>query len=285
MKMKRKHRLLADTLSIVLIVALLTLSASNSYGATIAANEGDVDLADIEAISSSLSESIEDTAVMDVIDQIEYLGFDATGICANDEQNPVITFQKNGDTSVVELENATSETLEMCVSEGEISNEIIINNDGTAYVDGNLIQSSIQSSGSDDTVFMNGFQDRYQLACPYGTASNYSEYARTVKNFNVDFTNMAKNLTLIAFTAVISLEVWYLGTVWGTCYEVAQYFKAYDPFSDAGSFVSKEYVHTKGFFVSSTLAVRKCVLTIYSRHNYEGKGISRIVYYCHQYNY
>jgi hypothetical protein len=283
--MKKHQKFVSRATIIMLVIMVLILPTGNSYASTIVPEEGHVDLGDIKAISNSFAEDTDEEEILDVVEKIEYLGFDATDISANNELNPVITFQQNGNTSVVEVESATEDTLKMCVSEGTISNEVIINNDGTAYIDGNLVQQCNSPTSTNGVVFMNAFQDHYQLACPYGTASNYGVYARTVRNFNVDFTKMAKNLTILAFTTIISLQVWYLGPLWGTCYEVASYFKTYDPFSGSGSFISKEYVHTKGYFVTSSLAVRKCVLTLFSRKNYEGKAITRTVYLCHQYTY
>ena len=283
--MKKHQKFVSRATTTMLVIMVLALSTGNSYASTNNPKEGNVDLGDIKAISNSLAEDTDEEEILNVVEKIEYLGFNATDISANNEQNPVVTFQQNGNTSVVEVESATEDTLKMCVSEGKISNEVIINNDGTAYIDGNLVQQCISPTTANGVVFMNAFQDRYQLSCPYGTASNYNVYARTIRNPDLKFTNMAKNLTLIAFATAISLQVWYLGAIWSACYEVAGYFKTYDPFSGSGSFISTEYVHTKGYFVTSSLAVRKCVLTLFSRKNYEGKAITRTVYDCHQYTY
>lgn len=264
---------------------MLVLTTGSSYASTGVPQKGDVELGDIKALSSTLAEDTDAVAILNVVEKIEYLGFEATDISANKAQNPVITFQQSGKSSKVEIETATDTTLKMYVSEGKINNEIIISNDGTAYIDGNLVHSNTNRTNTGGAVFMNAFHDRYQLTCPYGSASNYINYVRTVRNPDLNFTTMAKNLTLIAFATLISLDVWYLGALWGTCYEVASYFKTYDPFSNSGSYVSKEYTHTKGFFVTGSLAVRKCVLTLYSRANFQGKAITRTVYFCHQYTY
>jgi hypothetical protein len=59
----------------------------------------------------------------------------------------------------------------------------------------------------------------------------------------------------------------------------------YDPYSDCGSYVAREYLHINGYWVTSTLAVRKCISSVYSDHDYGGVKKVVVNYFCHKMSY
>lgn len=101
---------------------------------------------------------------------------------------------------------------------------------------------------------------------------------------DVAFTNMAKNLATLVLAAVIGRFIPGFDVLKGSAMAVAEYIKKYDPLSGAVSFVSRQYVHIKGYFVNNTMAVKKYVTTVYTKKDYGGSATVSVYYFIHKLN-
>lgn len=283
----KKPKLLSSTISITLAVMMLAMSTGSAYASTVSTEIKGAEFDYTSDMPSNLlTENVSTDNLSELVNASEDLGFEVSNIAVNENNCAVIDLEYKGIESVVEVASATDQELSMKVTEGNLSNEVQVSDDGTMYIDGILVHSLVDTQTSaEGIVYMNAFQDTYQVKCPYGTASNYSKYYRTVTDNNIDWTITCNKLTTFMFAIIISGLFPTIGPTLELATILADYFKTYDPYSDCGSYITKEYFHTKGYFVSSTLAVRKCVSTVYSRHDFTGGKKAVTSYFCHSYTY
>jgi hypothetical protein len=272
--------LVKKIISLVLASMLLAVVPTTSFGQAatknLASTKGVAPDVPIEACSSSIAYE----PLVNLVTNIAHMGFEVTNISVNEKDNPVIDIY-SGKESKIEVKYATNSKIAMTVSEGKTKNELIVKDDGSMIVDGVLVSDD---KTSNDLVYMNAFDDSYQSNCPYGTSANYTDYVDTSRDADVGLTTMARNLTTLILAAIIGRFIPGFDLVLGFSMTVAEYIKKYDPLSTAASYVSKQYIHTKGYFVNSTMAVKKLITTIYTRKNYAGKSTVAVYYFIHKLN-
>lgn len=284
--MKLRKPIISRMLSVLIVMTLLAMTSGASYASTVEPEIENIGFNISETVSELPTDDIEIKNLSELINMTETLGFDVSNFTVNENNCVVIDLEREGIESTLEVSCASDQELCLTTIEGNLCNEVQVNDDGTMYIDGKLVQNSNDDNASNTgTVNMNAFHDTYQVKCPYGTASNYSVYYRTISDSDVRWTTTRNKLTSYAFSLMLTALFPALGPTLELATIIADYFKQYDPYSSCGSYVSKEYFHTKGYFVNSTLAVRKCVMTVYSKPNMGGVKKAVTAYFCHSYTY
>jgi len=210
-------------------------------------------------------------------------GFVINKIAENDVGDLVVNLQNGRLKSYVNIKCARQDKLDMISTEGDVSNNAVIQDNGEIIIDGENIMF-YEKVNPEAEVRANAFQDRYQLACPYGTAQDYTKYYRTIRNSNVSFSTSVKNITTLLCAVMIGRIIPGFDFLFGLSYEIAGLIKKYDPYSTAASFVTSEYFHKRGYFVNNMIAVKRCISTIYTDTNYKGFIFTRIFYFVHEFN-
>ena len=284
--MKQNNKIIARGLSVILAMTLLIMTGGTSYATETKLDTKDTEFEISEEVCDSLAGDIKVDKLTDIVNETEILGFDVSNVSVNEENSAVINLEYDGVESTIEVLCATDQQLCIQATEGDLCNQVLVNDDGTMYIDGKLVQSiDGGQSSTEGIVYMNAFRDTYQVKCPYGIASNYTVYYRTLSDTDVRWTTTAYKLSLFAFSLMLSALFPTIGPTLELATILADYFKTYDPYSDCGSYISKEYFHTKGYFVNTTLAVRKCVITVFSDSNFRGVKKAVTSYFCHSYTY
>lgn len=284
--MKLKKTIMPQMLSVLIVITLLAMTSGASYASTIEPEKENMDFNVSEKVSDLPTEDIEIENLAALVNMTETLGFEVSNLTVDDNNYVLIDLERKGIESTIKVSSATDQELSLTTTEGNVCNEVQVNDDGTMYIDGKLVQNrnDVQALNT-GIVNMNAFQDTYQVRCPYGAASNYSVHYRTISDKDVSWTTTRIKLTSYAFSLMLSALFPTFGPTLELATIIADYFKQYAPYSTCGSYVSKEYFHTKGYFVSSTLAVRKCVMTVYSKPNMGGVKKAVTAYFCHTYTY
>jgi hypothetical protein len=280
-----KNVLLKKGTKIIIVSMIIVSSTTTSY---VQAAENDIGCKTLGTPSVSVescSGDIEYEPLVELVDNIEFMGFEVNAITQSEQENPVIEISSERVESQLEISCVTNNSIAITISEGNIKNELIFNDDGSMYVDGRLISDEDASiNDAEDVVYMNAFDDYFQIGCPYGTSANYANFYKTEKNPSVKFTNLAKNLGTFALAAIISRFIPGFDLTLGFSMIVAEYIKTYDPLSGAASFVTRQYFHVKGYFVTNSLAARKYITTVYTKENYTGKATNSVYYFIHKFN-
>ena len=172
----------------------------------------------------------------------------------------------------------------LTIKEGPLVNTLEITNEGRYILNGKVITlsgSDILWGQNQDTVMpLYPVDTYYTETCPYGKASDYTEFVRANAVANISFGTAFANITLTAFTAIIGAvisPILSLGISFAAA--ILTSFQEYDPHSTCASYKENQYVHkTKGSFVTVEKSVFMYDMELWSLADYEGTSINKIAY-------
>ena len=150
----------------------------------------------------------------------------------------------------------------LTIKEGSLVNTLEITRDGRYILDGNIVTVSgediLINSNEGIAVPLYATDMYYTDVCPYGTASDYTKFVRSVEKRDISIGTPIINVALTAFTAIIGVAVNpILGLSLSFVAAILSGLQRYDPHSMCVSYQEDQYVHkTKGSFVT----VEKSVL-------------------------
>lgn len=150
----------------------------------------------------------------------------------------------------------------LTIKEGSLVNTLEITRDGRYILDGNIVTVSgediLINSNEGIAVPLYATDMYYTDVCPYGTASDYTKFVRSVEKSDISIGTPIINVALTAFTAIIGAAVNpILGLSLSFVAAILSGLQRYDPHSMCVSYQEDQYVHkTKGSFVT----VEKSVL-------------------------
>lgn len=150
----------------------------------------------------------------------------------------------------------------LTIKEGSLVNTLEITRDGRYILDGNIVTVSgediLINSNEGIAVPLYATDMYYTDVCPYGTASDYTKFVRSVEKRDISIGTPIINVALTAFTAIIGAAVNpILGLSLSFVAAILSGLQRYDPHSMCVSYQEDQYVHkTKGSFVT----VEKSVL-------------------------
>lgn len=150
----------------------------------------------------------------------------------------------------------------LTIKEGSLVNTLEITRDGRYILDGNIVTVSEEdiliNSNEGIAVPLYATDMYYTDVCPYGTASDYTKFVRSVEKRDISIGTPIINVALTAFTAIIGAAVNpILGLSLSFVAAILSGLQRYDPHSMCVSYQEDQYVHkTKGSFVT----VEKSVL-------------------------
>ncbi len=180
------------------------------------------------------------------------------------------------------------------VTEGAITNELVVLNDGTMKVDGKAIVYTEQvaemktmnlleaNNVSSPRVSLSDYTYLYE--CPYGSPSDYGQFIIQESVANVAF---QQEVQFIATSLVVGIVTGMLfekvvaGAIGGTIYEtIVRHCENLDPTCDAISYKKWRYVHSEeGYYLSDVrYSLEKQKINMYSMKNFYGTITSMTVY-------
>ncbi len=169
--------------------------------------------------------------------------------------------------------------------EDNLYNEVLFENSGKVYLDGNEI--TVANNESQILPLSPRIIEEYYVdTCPYGRPSDYNDYIETNSSANIALQETIANITISAFSLIISLflppavafSVGLVTTILTT-------FRGTSPYSNAVSYKDYVYGYKDGYWVTDTLSVRKHSIYIYSETNYNGTVENHYSYFCHEIGY
>lgn len=170
----------------------------------------------------------------------------------------------------------------LTIKEGALVNTLEITIDGRYILNGNVVTfSGSEIPPNQDAVMPLYAVDTYYTdTCPYGKASDYTDFVKSAANANIGFKTAFENITLTAFTAVITSFINpLLGASTGVISTILSAFREYDPHSMCASYKEDQYIHgTKGAFVTVEKSVLMYDIELWPQANYEGTSVSKIAY-------
>ncbi len=163
-------------------------------------------------------------------------------------------YQKQGDleTYNVEFENGTVSNVEVVTSkngdmtynitEGQLSNEVIVQTDGTVILDGNEVRLEETVEPSTNMTLRSTYSYETETS-PIGTQYDYQKYVGQTKKADLRLGNVASAITFAAFCVILEV-VFKIPTavsfVIGVVYDA---LVTYTPYSNAISYVQTSYYH------------------------------------------
>ncbi|MFR8235881.1 MAG: hypothetical protein ACLU83_07825 [Anaerovoracaceae bacterium] len=172
------------------------------------------------------------------------------------------------------------------ITEGDMTNEMLITKEGKIYIDGSLItvaedDGEFEPLIAEYSTFVPGVSttraQRYEFTktCPYGSASDYTNSTTTKKVLSLG-SKTFKSILQAAWVTIVGTALGFLsvpaGAIAGLGMSVAlDYMKSKYPSKNAASLKDVRSVHkTKGFTVSSSMSVAKHTTTYYYNKDYTG---------------
>jgi len=213
-------------------------------------------------------------------------------------KNATFTYTYNFPNNIVDeiTPKTTDDGYVLQIKEGVLYNEVLFKNSGEVYLNGMQVKyevtkiamppatTELPTSKSTD-IQPRLINDYYTMTCPYGSASNYSVYQKTITNANVGLGNSMIDITVGAFCAILTFFCPQLALATAALSIGLSLFKSSNPNSTAASVKDYIYNHTKGYFVTQTLAVQKHKSIMYPLANYQGNSTIINSYFCHEIGY
>ena len=193
----------------------------------------------------------------------------------------------DNDTTVEILENS-NERIQIKITEGTKTDNIVFTNDGLSYLDGHQVIVT-DSTGNEvlHELFAeprSGYSIYYQRTCPSGSGSDYTHYYGQEKSANI---NLGKDITDLSVVAFRSFMLTYLGVAGQLASDILDQFYSIllttEPTTSALSYKADMYSHQSyqsGYIPSIFTFVWKYNLKLYSKTNYTGAVKTENVYKC-----
>ena len=196
-----------------------------------------------------------------------------------------ITIDYNGyENTITDVEQSYYET-SFHAEQGNISNDVVVKNDGTVYVDNKEIICSEykeEEFGNKGKVRANAENSWFSSSCPYGSASSYSKLYGSGQCKNIQLRSAIRDITMAGFLAIVANAI---GAVASFCASAAYAFVVNVAPSTSGlSYKVKKYQRPAGAYVTAKkMTILKYCYTWYSNINYWGYPKNNTAYYCRQY--
>lgn len=193
----------------------------------------------------------------------------------------------NSEISIKKL----SDGYEFNIVEGKLSNIVLIKNSGRIFLNGKEVKATISmtaraiSSSTEPSIVTRGVVENYWTAtCPYGKRKDYTDYQGKETNANVAFGDNVRNLTIGAFTLILSAFLpMAAGLGVGAFSLLLTSIQDSNPASTAASFKDYSYYHkTNGYWAKQGLGVTMHKAIIYPLADYKGNSTTIYNYYCHK---
>lgn len=191
-----------------------------------------------------------------------------------------LTDTVRSEITVEEKENSQFLT----IKESSLVNTLEITNDGRYILNGNVVTYSdgevLRVPSQNIVMPLYAVDTYYTETCPYGKVSDYTKFVKSDAVADISFGTAFVNITLTAFTAIISAFVNpILGLSTSFALAILTSFQDYNPHSQCASYKENQYVHkTKGSFVTIEKSVLMYDMELWPLANYEGTSVNKIAY-------
>lgn len=176
----------------------------------------------------------------------------------------------------------TANGTKLQIQQDEISNTVLITENGSLYVDGNYIEPSTNAAVTGAFAINNVFEE-WSPSPPYGSSGSYKYLHHSESDSDVDFTNQIKNITVGLFNLIFAYAMGFTPIVDAIAVvltAVYDYFKQKDPTTTSGSY--KAWVYTvkdgTGYISASYGYCYKYSFYFYSSTNFSDFTYSRTLY-------
>lgn len=187
--------------------------------------------------------------------------------------------------NVIKVQNNDDKSFEMSVRQDDISDEIIVDKDGTLFIDGNVIEAEQEEETLSDKTIARApaVFNRLTDVCPYGKAADYNYKLGTRNTSDLSLHQEIKSMTFTGFVKLVcayfKIDTEGKGqSIFGKIYNLAQ---KVSPKSKALSCKATNYAHKKyknTYIKPIKMYGFKSNYTWYTEKNYKGQSTKKTLY-------
>ena len=265
--------------SIVLASDITAINTSESteftpteINALLTKNSTSVDTENVAKINSDMETLSKIGLVWDAKGQVSEVTIDN-----NDNVSYLIDYGEY--ENLISIISNSPERIEMYAQQGDISNVMVIHDDGRIYLDGNLVEFG---NSMDEVVVANNME-MWLASPPYGTISSYSVYDHLDCSRYIGIGQSIANVTfsffLGLFLASAGAPLWIQLAGNPVATEFYSKVKAYDPYSNYASYKALVYTRSGGAWINSTYGwCWKYKFNFYASSNYTNYAGNRSIF-------
>lgn len=304
MKNHMAERLISLCLTAVFMTTpIMTAQAQEAAGSTDAGDVAVVDVVSGETLDDKeLDKDLAQTIDKDVAEFQEMGLIDISDefVASVDEEGEVTYELKAGEyeNTISVLQNDKS-AVKLSVEQDDITNEFIINADGTMILDGNeidfgeveteIVEDNIQEDSAEGGIapMASNVINRLTPTCPYGKASDYTYKLGSKSNKSLYLQNEIIKISFTVFIPIISKQLG-VPKVLGNAVKNFYYtMRKKDPHSKYMSYKVTNYAHKnyKNTYIKPVkLYGFKSNYTWYTKASYKGTAVKETLYQTKQMN-
>lgn len=171
--------------------------------------------------------------------------------------------------------------------EGEKEDVVVITSDSKVFLNGLQVTTTYTSDNKRSTIATPRYTMYWKTeTCPYGSASDYTDYQYTSNVFSVEFYQYIEDLTMAAIIEVLKTVLPLYGEIVDMLAQIVDHIADDDITPNtAASFREQYYYHaTKGYYVSTSygtkLGVARVVMEWFTSEFYAGTPRTFVYYDC-----
>ncbi len=248
--MKQKYK---SIISMVLILVMVMISTSTSF---------------------AQAKKVLALENFDIVGTLQYMGGEISDFKVDGQEKNFKVKYKNGISASVNETVDSNGDIVIYISEDNISNQLVLKDDGSIYLDGELVKEiSLEPSKKLNYIQPMVIGNYYNATTPpVGAPSSYTQYVGTENTTLSLGTNYIINMTYTAFSTILGTMSKLAGIAGGILSAIYSTAKTVTPYSNHMSFKTMKYVSTEsnnGYFGSAFYIVRN-VIKHYGNSDYTG---------------
>ena len=304
MKNHMVKRLISLCLTAVFMTTpIMTAQAQEAAGSTNAGDVAVVDAASGETLDDKeLDKDLAQTIDKDVAEfqEIGLIDISDEFVASVDEDGEVTYELKAGEyeNTISVLQNDKS-AVKLSVEQDDITNELIMNADGTMILDGNeidfggveteIVEGDIQEDSAEGGIapMASNVINRLTKTCPYGKASDYTYKLGSKSNKSLNLQKKIESVSFSVFSTIICKALGISGLAGTAVHVFYDTMKKKDPHSKYMSYKVTNYAHKnyKNTYIKPVkLYGFKSNYTWYTKASYKGTAVKETLYQTKQMN-
>lgn len=285
------RRLISGLIAISLVIVMPVSVSANSEVSS--ENDENIKTEIVEAIDTKLTKDEERTVIEEVstleaigvLCEAEIISVDVEKSAAAEDISVEYTLDYNGYENVITDVEQSYDEISYHAEQGDVSNDVVIKNDGTITVDGKEVLISEykeEEFGKRGKVRANAENSWYSSSCPYGTASSYSKLYASGQCKDIQLRAAIRDIAMSVFLTIVFGAAGKLASFCATA--AYNYIVNKAPLTSGISYKVKKYQRPEGSYVTAKkMTILKCCYTWYSNINFWGYAKYNTAYYCRQY--
>lgn len=275
-------------LSICLVISMLSTTSLTAMAQDVSKT------AQVQNINIVSEEEIEEAAVSAELknelkkDREQFSELGIIGIAdemkAEVEDDEIRYVLQSGEyENVIKVQNNNDHSFKMSVKQDDILNEVIVNQDGTMTVDGNVIEVEQEKEILPDKNIARApaIFNRLTNVCPYGKAADYNYKLGSKNTSNLKLEREIKKTAFSVFTSIICSQLGIPSPVGSAMKKLYNFTVKNDPHSKYLSCKTTNYAH-KNYHNTYIKPIKmygfKCNYTWYTKKSYQGSSVKETLY-------